>query len=134
MNARASRRRRRERAAARRRGENPPQESGENILVRLRLVRDQALAYNGRRRKQDLLQLEGYYSVERRAIWDRYHELAQAVRDGAKVEFAEPRVSAAPEEKSASWIRRLFVRRRRRIEVIGEQGPETVAIPIEASR
>lgn len=117
MNGRRSRLRRRERARARAAGEIRQNENPDDIVVRLRQVRDQRLADNGRRRSHDLAQLETFYAEERREIWAGYHSILEAIRQGKKITFAEPQVveEDAPQPRT-SWFRRLF-RRQGRVEL-----------------
>lgn len=116
MNGRRSRLRRRERARARAAGEIQQNENPDDIVVRLRQVRDQRLADNGRRRSHELAQLEAFYAEERREIWAGYHGILEAIRQGKKVTFAEPQVVEDAPPPRPSWFRRLF-RRQGRVEL-----------------
>lgn len=115
MNARRSRLRRRERQKAHAAGlSGPPDVDAAEVVQRLRVVRDLRLADNGRRRREDFAQLEGYYRAERRAIWAQFHGLMQAIREGHAIEIVD---EPGPEQEAPSRRKRLlsfaWLRRRR---------------------
>lgn len=107
MNGRRSRQRRRERSLAARGLAAPPTSpDAAEQLLRLRQVRDEKLADNGRRRLEDLALIEAYYREERQQIWSQFHEIATAIRDGKKLVFSEPQLLEAQPGK-LTWLGRL---------------------------
>ena len=125
MNARASRRRRKELNRARRRWRVAQPENPQDMVVRLRQVRDARLADNGRRRTDDLRAIDAYYAAERREIWAGFHGILAAIREGKR--------SSSPRRRSKSRRRRSGRVWRDgsagpRVEIVGQRGPEAVEV------